>query len=62
MLLQIDFGTRRVQTLAGNGQKGSDFLGGGKGKNQQLNSPWDLAFDSRVRLTPLSVRELSCSV
>lgn len=46
--MQIDFGTRQVQTVAGNGQKGSDYVGGGKGRNQQLNSPWDLAFDTQV--------------
>ena len=48
MLMQADLGTRRVQTIAGNGQKGNDYVGGGKGRNQQLNSPWDVAFDAKV--------------
>ncbi|KAL2536920.1 haloacid dehalogenase-like hydrolase family protein [Forsythia ovata] len=36
---------RHVQTLAGNGTKGSDYKGGGSGTTQLLNSPWDLCFD-----------------
>lgn len=39
---------RKVSTLAGNGSKGIDYQGGGKGRNQQLNSPWDLALDEKV--------------
>lgn len=42
-------GSRRVQTVAGNGQKGSDYVGGGNNRNQQLNSPWDLAFDAKAK-------------
>lgn len=48
-LLQVDLQTRQVETLAGNGQKGSDYMGGGRDRNQQLNSPWDLVLDSEVR-------------
>lgn len=47
-MLQIDMSTRQVITVAGNGQKGNDYAGGRQGKNQQLNSPWDLVFDSKV--------------
>ena len=46
--MQIDLGTGQVRTVAGNGQKGGDYVGGGKGRNQQLNSPWDLTFDAKV--------------
>ncbi|CAI9786151.1 unnamed protein product [Fraxinus pennsylvanica] len=41
----IDFVNEMVQTLAGNGTKGSDYKGGGSGSTQLLNSPWDLCFD-----------------
>ncbi|KAI3781172.1 hypothetical protein L2E82_11176 [Cichorium intybus] len=41
----IDFVNEDVQTLAGNGTKGSDYKGGGKGTNQLLNSPWDVCFE-----------------
>ncbi|KAK9067481.1 hypothetical protein SSX86_014811 [Deinandra increscens subsp. villosa] len=41
----IDFVNESVQTLAGNGTKGSDYKGGGKGTNQLLNSPWDVCFE-----------------
>ncbi|XP_058082802.1 protein SUPPRESSOR OF QUENCHING 1, chloroplastic isoform X5 [Magnolia sinica] len=44
-LREIDFVNEMVQTLAGNGTKGSDYKGGGKGTSQVLNSPWDLCFE-----------------
>ncbi|XP_047307151.1 protein SUPPRESSOR OF QUENCHING 1, chloroplastic [Impatiens glandulifera] len=40
----IDFVGETVRTLAGNGTKGSDYRGGGKGTYQLLNSPWDVCF------------------
>ncbi|KAI4301696.1 hypothetical protein L6164_034947 [Bauhinia variegata] len=43
-LREIDFVREKVRTLAGNGTKGSDYTGGGKGTNQLLNSPWDVCF------------------
>ncbi|XP_073123424.1 protein SUPPRESSOR OF QUENCHING 1, chloroplastic-like isoform X2 [Henckelia pumila] len=41
----VDFVGENVQTLAGNGIKGSDYKGGGSGITQLLNSPWDVCFD-----------------
>lgn len=41
-LRQVDFSSGQVVTLAGDGTKGRDYLGGKKGRNQQLNSPWDV--------------------
>ncbi|KAK4264680.1 hypothetical protein QN277_025822 [Acacia crassicarpa] len=43
-LREIDFVNEKVRTLAGNGAKGSDYSGGGKGAAQLLNSPWDICF------------------
>ncbi|KAL8130547.1 hypothetical protein V2J09_019702 [Rumex salicifolius] len=43
-LREIDFVSESVRTLAGNGTKGSDYSGGGKGNTQLLNSPWDVCF------------------
>ncbi|GAU11447.1 hypothetical protein TSUD_344380 [Trifolium subterraneum] len=43
-LREIDFANEKVRTLAGNGTKGSDYAGGGKGDTQLLNSPWDVCF------------------
>ncbi|XP_014495822.1 protein SUPPRESSOR OF QUENCHING 1, chloroplastic [Vigna radiata var. radiata] len=43
-LREIDFVNEKVRTLAGNGTKGSDYVGGGKGGTQVLNSPWDVCF------------------
>ncbi|KAK7337681.1 hypothetical protein VNO77_18266 [Canavalia gladiata] len=42
-LREIDFVNEKVRTLAGNGTKGSDYIGG-KGDTQVLNSPWDVCF------------------
>ncbi|KAG9457803.1 hypothetical protein H6P81_002311 [Aristolochia fimbriata] len=44
-LREIDFVKETVQTLAGNGTKGSDYSGGRKGSDQVLNSPWDVCFE-----------------
>ncbi|CAH8381960.1 unnamed protein product [Eruca vesicaria subsp. sativa] len=44
-LREIDFVNERVQTLAGNGTKGSDYQGGRKGTSQLLNSPWDVCYE-----------------
>ncbi|KAK4748788.1 hypothetical protein SAY87_015374 [Trapa incisa] len=44
-LREVDFVNETVRTLAGNGTKGSDYEGGGKGKDQVLNSPWDVCFE-----------------
>lgn len=44
-LREIDLVNEMVRTLAGNGTKGSDYRGGGKGNSQLLNSPWDVCFD-----------------
>ncbi|XP_022865066.1 protein SUPPRESSOR OF QUENCHING 1, chloroplastic isoform X2 [Olea europaea var. sylvestris] len=44
-LRMIDFVNEMVQTLSGNGTKGSDYKGGRSGSTQLLNSPWDLCFD-----------------
>lgn len=43
-LREIDFVNETVRTLAGNGIKGSDYEGGGRGTNQVLNSPWDVCY------------------
>ncbi|KAJ4956610.1 hypothetical protein NE237_013393 [Protea cynaroides] len=44
-LREIDFVNEIVHTLAGNGTKGYDYKGGGKGTTQLLNSPWDVCFE-----------------
>lgn len=33
---EIDFANEKVRTLAGNGTKGSDYIGGGKGDTQVI--------------------------
>ncbi|XP_050383338.1 protein SUPPRESSOR OF QUENCHING 1, chloroplastic isoform X2 [Argentina anserina] len=43
-LREIDFINETVRTLAGNGTKGTDYRGGGRGSTQLLNSPWDVCF------------------
>ncbi|KAI0519561.1 hypothetical protein KFK09_007012 [Dendrobium nobile] len=45
-LREIDFVNETVRTIAGDGTKGSDYSGGGKGSSQVLNSPWDLCYDA----------------
>ncbi|KAI6692331.1 hypothetical protein NL676_020041 [Syzygium grande] len=44
-LREINFVNETVRTLAGNGTRGSDYEGGGKGMDQLLNSPWDVCFE-----------------
>uniref|UniRef100_A0A2P2MLL8 NHL repeat-containing protein 2 isoform X2 n=1 Tax=Rhizophora mucronata TaxID=61149 RepID=A0A2P2MLL8_RHIMU len=44
-LREIDFVSEMVRTIAGNGTKGSDYVGGKKGTNQVLNSPWDVCYE-----------------
>jgi hypothetical protein len=60
--MQVDLASRRVRTLAGNGMKGQDYVGGGTGPSQQLNSPWDLVLDPLVRLSPSLSLRLQSSV
>lgn len=40
---EIDFVNEKVRTLAGNGTKGSDYTGGGKGATQ-VNFRWWVTF------------------
>jgi len=51
--MQVDLRNRQVSTVAGNGRKGGDYVGGRSGGNQQLNSPWDLAFGPQVQPPPV---------
>lgn len=51
-LLQVDLTSGRVRTLAGNGFRGSDYEGGRTGREQQLNSPWDVVMDTQVEFVP----------
>ncbi|CAN1356753.1 Protein SUPPRESSOR OF QUENCHING 1, chloroplastic [Linum perenne] len=44
-LREINLVDDTVRTLAGNGTKGSDYRGGGKGTDQLLNSPWDVCYE-----------------
>lgn len=47
----VDWTAGTVSTLAGNGIKGGDVVGGGRRGAQQLNSPWDVVVaDSGRRL------------
>lgn len=52
----VDFVAGVVSTLAGNGVKGSDLVGGGRRGAQQLNSPWDveLVADGRRLLVAMA--------
>ncbi|GMH46099.1 hypothetical protein BSKO_14063 [Bryopsis sp. KO-2023] len=43
----VDLVGGTVSTLAGNGYQGRDYRGGGKGRNQQLSSPWDVELDAQ---------------
>lgn len=47
-----------MRTLAGNGQKGQDYVGGRGGASQPLNSPWDVVVDPQVQ-PPSSILPLS---
>lgn len=44
-LRRVDLKIGSVTTLAGNGQQSYDRTGGGRGTEQGLSSPWDLALD-----------------
>ncbi|SCA63121.1 NHL repeat-containing protein 2 [Chlamydiales bacterium SCGC AG-110-P3] len=39
----VDLKTKEVDTIAGNGGRGRDCIGGFSGHQQSLNSPWDVA-------------------
>ncbi|OVA13591.1 NHL repeat [Macleaya cordata] len=54
-LREINFVDELVRTLAGNGTKGSDYKGGGKGTSQVLNSPWDVCFDSTSEIVYIAM-------
>ena len=43
----VDFGTRQVNTVAGNGIQGNDLEGGQIGRLQLLSSPWDVAISPK---------------
>jgi hypothetical protein len=54
--LQVSLRDRTVRTLAGDGSKApQDYVGGRVGRAQQLNSPWDVALSTQVRLTCHSI-------
>ncbi|XP_055593484.1 NHL repeat-containing protein 2 isoform X2 [Uranotaenia lowii] len=40
---KIDLKTKQVTTVAGNGNQGSDRIGGKAGRDQIISSPWDVA-------------------
>ena len=42
----VDLSAKTVSTLAGDGVQGRDYIGGGKGRTQQLSTPWDVTADS----------------
>lgn len=46
-LRKVDLNRKTVETVAGNGYQGRDYKGGGKGKYQQLSSPWDVEMKER---------------
>ena len=46
----VDLRTKTVSTLVGNGTRQSDLVGGNRGRNQSLNSPWDVVIDSNGTL------------
>ncbi|XP_043687165.1 protein SUPPRESSOR OF QUENCHING 1, chloroplastic isoform X2 [Telopea speciosissima] len=54
-LREIDFVNEIVRTLAGNGTKGSDYRGGGKGTTQLLNSPWDVCFEPNSEIVYIAM-------
>jgi len=49
-LRKVDLTNQSVLTIAGNGNKGGDYVGGGRGAAQALNSPWDVCVDGVRRL------------
>jgi len=48
-LREVDLNEGVVRTLAGDGEQGTDYRGGGKGKEQRLSNPWDLALSEDKR-------------
>ena len=44
LLRAVDLKTKTVSTIAGTGKQGQDRVGGGKGREQGLNSPWDVCW------------------
>ncbi|XP_020264541.1 NHL repeat-containing protein 2 isoform X1 [Asparagus officinalis] len=54
-VMEIDFVKETVRTLAGNGTKGSDYKGGGKGTAQVLNSPWDVCYDPKSEVVYIAM-------
>lgn len=46
-LRKVNLKRKIVETVAGNGYQGRDYKGGGKGKYQQLSSPWDVEIKDR---------------
>ncbi len=47
-LRRVDLESGAVTTLAGDGRQGSDYTGGGKGRAQELCSPWGLALQGQT--------------
>ena len=43
LTLQVEVASGSVSCVAGTGVQGSDKEGGGKGGQQAISSPWDLA-------------------
>lgn len=41
-LRRVDLRARTVTTVAGNGEQGRDYRGGGSGRAQALSTPWDV--------------------
>lgn len=41
--LQVDMASGLVSTVVGTGLQGSDKEGGGRGEEQEISSPWDVA-------------------
>ena len=46
--MQIDLVARKVETIAGNGEIGSDEEGGALGTCQSLNTPWDVCLTNSL--------------
>jgi NHL repeat len=46
----VDLRSGLVSTMAGNGVRGQDYVGGGSKRAQQLNSPWDVAISADERI------------
>ncbi|MBE7559574.1 redoxin family protein [bacterium] len=48
LIRQVDLERKTVRTIAGTGRQVHDRRGGNVGRQQGLNSPWDLALDGRT--------------